>query len=92
MYVCMYVSNMYVCKRQSSWYTDYNTLEPNRPQHDRPAACVIAQHYSSATFVSLKILTSKEKLGERLKNVIGLKKILFLKNYLNIGLRNLKMC
>jgi hypothetical protein len=26
----------------------------NLPQHDGPAACVIAQHYSSAIFVSLR--------------------------------------
>jgi uncharacterized membrane protein YwzB len=26
---------------------------PNGPQHDRPAACVIAQQYSSITFFSL---------------------------------------
>ena len=34
------------------------------------AACVIAQQYSSTTFVSLRFLTRKEKLGARLKNVI----------------------
>ena len=32
-----------------------STLELDRPQHDRPVACVIAQQYSSATFVSLNI-------------------------------------
>jgi hypothetical protein len=30
-----------------------NTLECDRPQHDRPAACVIAQQYSSVTLVLL---------------------------------------
>jgi hypothetical protein len=30
-----------------------NSLAPDRPQHDSPTACVIAQQYSSATFVSL---------------------------------------
>jgi hypothetical protein len=32
--------------------------------HNRPAACVIAQHYSSATFVVLRFHSSKENLGE----------------------------
>jgi hypothetical protein len=27
-----------------------NVLEPDLLKHDRPAACVIAQQYSSATF------------------------------------------
>jgi hypothetical protein len=38
-----------------------NTLELNRPQHERPAACVIAQQYSSATFVSLRTHSRKKK-------------------------------
>jgi hypothetical protein len=40
-----------------------NTLEPDRPQHDRPIACVIAQQHSSATFVSLRYHSRKEKLA-----------------------------
>jgi len=44
-------------------------LEPDRPQHYHPAACVIAQQYSSATFVSLHFHSSKEKFGRLLKNV-----------------------
>jgi hypothetical protein len=39
-------------------------------QHDRPATCVIAQQFSSATLVSLRLLSRKEKFGTRLKNVI----------------------
>jgi hypothetical protein len=30
-------------------WNPHTTLEPDRPQHDRPVACVIAQRYSSAT-------------------------------------------
>jgi len=30
-----------------------NTPEPDQPQHARAVACVIAQQYSSYTFVSL---------------------------------------
>jgi len=33
----------------------------SRPLHDRPAACVVAQQYSSATFVSLPFLSRKKK-------------------------------
>jgi len=32
-------------------------------QHDRPAACVVAQQYSSSTFVSLSFHSCKEKFG-----------------------------
>lgn len=43
-----------------------NTLKNDRPQHDRRAACVIAQHYSSVT-VSLRFPSRKEKFGVRTK-------------------------
>jgi hypothetical protein len=45
-----------------------NALEPNQPQHDCPAACVIAQHSFSATFISLNFHSSEEKFGMLLKN------------------------
>jgi hypothetical protein len=45
-------------------------LKPDRPQDDRLAACVIAQQYSSATFVSLCFHYRKGKFGDVLKNVI----------------------
>jgi hypothetical protein len=38
-----------------------------------PAACVIAQQYSSAIFVSRRFLSRKEKFGTRFKNLIFLK-------------------
>jgi hypothetical protein len=44
-----------------------NTLENDRPQHDCTAACVIAQQYSSVTFVSMRFNTLKEKFGVRFK-------------------------
>jgi hypothetical protein len=34
--------------------TSTNRFKHHCPQHDLPAACVIAQEYSSATFVSLR--------------------------------------
>jgi hypothetical protein len=40
-----------------------STREPDRPQHDRPAARVIAQQYSSSTVVSLRFLSRKENFG-----------------------------
>jgi hypothetical protein len=36
-------------------------LEPDRPQHDRHAASVIAQQYSSATCDALRFHYRKEK-------------------------------
>jgi len=47
-----------------------NTQEHNRPQHDRPVACVITQQYSSATFFSLCFHSSKEKSSVPFRNVI----------------------
>jgi hypothetical protein len=45
-------------------------VEDDRPQHYRPSACVIAQQYSSTTFIALSFHSSKEKLGSRVKNII----------------------
>jgi hypothetical protein len=40
-----------------------NTLVRDRPQHDHPAARVIAQQYSSSTLVSLRFNFLKENFG-----------------------------
>jgi hypothetical protein len=48
----------------------FNTLELHTPQHDSPAVCYIAQHYSSATFISLHTHSVKEKIAVLFKNVI----------------------
>jgi len=45
-------------------------MEADRPQHDCPAASVIAQQYSSATAISLRSHCSMEKFGARLKKYI----------------------
>jgi len=47
-----------------------NKLALDRPQYDRSAACVIAQQYSSTTFVSLCFRSRREKFGTCLKNII----------------------
>jgi hypothetical protein len=47
-----------------------STLEPDCPQHDGPAACVIAQQYFSADFVSLLFYSSKGKSDARFKSFI----------------------
>jgi hypothetical protein len=57
-------SNISIYKAEKSWNPNFNTLEPNRWQHDRPAATVIAQQYSSATLASLRVHSRKEKFGE----------------------------
>jgi hypothetical protein len=47
------------------WYDEVrssDTEEPDRPQHDRPAERVIAQQYSSSSFVLLRRHSRKEKL------------------------------
>jgi hypothetical protein len=47
-----------------------NVLELDRPQNDNPAACVIAQQYSSTTIVSLSFHCRKEKFEKNLKTNI----------------------
>jgi hypothetical protein len=54
---------VYVYKRQSILKPNSSTLEPDRPQYDRTAACVIAQQYSSVTSLSLRFHHRKEKFG-----------------------------
>ena len=56
----------------SSWNPKSNTLEPDRPQHEHPAVCVIAQQYSSATFVSV-CLYSRQKQIRRWSKICLLK-------------------
>jgi len=57
-------STIRVYARQSNWNSNTITLDPDRPQHNRPKACVIAQQHSSATVISprsvrvLKIFTN----------------------------------
>jgi hypothetical protein len=49
----------------------FGTSEPDRPQEDKPAFCVITQQYSSSNFLSMRLYSSKEKkIGLRFKNII----------------------
>jgi len=45
---------MLTIKAVQLWRPNSSTPEPDRPQQDRHAAYVVAQQYSSATFVSLR--------------------------------------
>ena len=56
-------SNIYVYIRQYSWNSNSNTPQLDRPQPDRPTACVIAQQYSSVAFVSLHFHSCTEKFS-----------------------------
>jgi hypothetical protein len=38
-------------------------MESDRPPHDSPAAIVITQQYSSATFISVHFHSRQEKFG-----------------------------
>ena len=62
-----------------------STLEPDRPQHDRFAACVIAQQYSSATLVSLRFHSRKEQVDARFKNIVILFVVTFFRNCVSRG-------
>ena len=61
---------MYVYGRESNLNQNSSTLERDRLQHDRPTACVIAQHYSSVTLVLLRLLSRKDEFDAYYKNVI----------------------
>ena len=52
--------------RQLSWNTNSKTVEPDRPQRDLPAACVVSKQYSSAILFSLRSHSRKEKFGSSL--------------------------
>jgi hypothetical protein len=69
------------------WNPTSSTLEPDRLYHDRPTVCVIAQQYSSITFISLRLHSRKEKYGAVYKNVITL--FLNILELLMFKLRNL---
>jgi hypothetical protein len=56
-------------RRQSSWKQDSNKPEPDRPQHNHSADCVVAQQYFSTTFVSLSFDSLKGNFGVRFENV-----------------------
>jgi hypothetical protein len=60
-------------------------LKPDRPQHDHPADCVVAQQYSSATYVSLRLHCRKAKFVARFRNIVCSISLLFKKS------RNLKL-
>jgi hypothetical protein len=47
-------------------------VEPDGSQHDCPAACVIAQQYSSTVFFSLCLYSHKRKFSTYSKNVFTL--------------------
>jgi hypothetical protein len=63
-------SNIYAFANESSWNANSDMMVLDRPQYDCFAACVVAQQYSSTTFVSLCLHYRKEKFGPHFKNVI----------------------
>jgi hypothetical protein len=67
----------------------FNTLELNKPQHDSPAACFIAQQYSFATFISLRSHSVKEKIAVLFKNFISF--FLCFKNCARLKFPSLKL-
>ena len=58
---------MFVYTRDSIWNPNLSSQETDRPLRDRPAACVIAQQYSSTTFSHYPGIPTRKKFGERLK-------------------------
>jgi hypothetical protein len=67
-----------------------NTVELHWPQHYRPAFCVIAQRYSSATLVTLRLDSRNEKFGTRVKNAFCSRFFYFCRNNVSLKLRKMK--
>jgi hypothetical protein len=61
-------STIYVYTRETISITNSSTLESDRPQHNSPIACVIAQQYSSATLVSLRFHSCTKKIRRTFQN------------------------
>jgi len=74
---CVYTwSTMHVYTRVHFWSPKSITLERDWKQHDRYAAYVIAQQYSSATCLSLRFHTGR-KLSACLCGILLFQVILF---------------
>jgi len=63
-------SSIYLYVSKSCWNPSSNTLEPHQSQYDHSIACVVAQHYASAIFVSLCCHSHKGKLDVELKKFL----------------------
>jgi hypothetical protein len=63
--------HVYVQETTVEIQTPTHSVEPDGPQHDCPAAFVIAQQYSSAAFFSQCFYSPKRKFGTYSKNVIN---------------------
>ena len=88
---CIYIwSAVCVCARTPVERPDHNTQEFIRPQHVGPStSCVVAEPYSSTTFLSLRFLSLKEKFSSRFTIIII---FLIFKSCVRLKLHNLKLC
>jgi len=63
-------STIHAHRRKCCWNWNSNTLKPDRPQHDRPAAGVIVQQHSAAATSLIMFHSNMGKFGALLKSVI----------------------
>ena len=78
--------------KESSWNSDTSTLKPNRPQHDRPVPCAIAQQYSSTISVTPRFnLRIPREKSACLSKVLLLQGADFVFNFVTLTLRNLQL-
>jgi len=70
-------------QRPSSLNPNSNTLKPDWTLHSHPATCVIAQQYSSATFVPWHFHSLNEKYGALFKKVTSI--VLLFRRFRNLA-------
>ena len=73
--VCVYITHIH--PRESNWSPNSTSLSHNWPQLDRPAACVIAQQYSSVAFVSWHFDSHEEKSIPHFRNITSFPLVFF---------------
>jgi len=86
-----YTYGHYMYIREAILNPNSSTLEPDRPQHIGPTACIIAQQYSSTTFVSLCFVHPRKKVGVSFNNFI-ISFFYFFLNCVGMKLRNMTLC
>ena len=83
-HLCTHVYTM-----ESCWNLNSKTREPDWLQHDRTTVCVIANQYSSATFVSLRFHFRWGRIRHAFQKRYQFVSLNFFRNFVTLKLRML---